>query len=105
LKIENPPFMPLVIEAWGSPILGEKRRISLAHYFEQEGDLIPGPEVEIRDDGWPIRALRASQALGYTQVTVYSPDGRTTCGAPVRLRDAMMTSRAISRWTMAISST
>ena len=34
LKIENPPYMPLVIEAWDSSILGEQRRMSVAHYFE-----------------------------------------------------------------------
>jgi hypothetical protein len=60
LKIENPPFMPLVIEAWDSPVLGEQRRISVAHYFEQGGDLVPDPEVEITDTDWPIRALRVA---------------------------------------------
>lgn len=60
--------MPLVIEAWDSPIAGEGRRISIAHYFESAGDLVPDPEVEIRDDGWPIEL---SQSMGYTQVTVY----------------------------------
>ena len=72
LKIENEPYMPLVIEAWDSPIPGEGRRISVAHYFESNGDLVPDPEVDIRDDGWPIEL---SQVLGYTQVTVYREDG------------------------------
>ena len=70
--IENGSYQPLVIEAWDSPIAGEGRRISVAHYFEQEGDLVPDPEVEIRDDGWPIEL---SQVWGYTQVTVYQEDG------------------------------
>ncbi len=68
LRLENPPFMPLTIEAWDSPIPGEGRRISVAHYFAEEGDLVPDPEVEIRDDGWPIEL---SQRDYYTQVTVY----------------------------------
>ena len=72
LTIENGGFMPLIIEAWDSPIAGEGRRISVAHYFESEGDLVPEPEVEIRDDGWPIEL---SQSMGYTQVTVYNDDG------------------------------
>ena len=72
LTIENGGFMPLIIEAWDSPIAGEGRRISVAHYFESEGDLVPDPEVEIRDDGWPIEL---SQSMGYTQVTVYNDDG------------------------------
>lgn len=86
LTIENPPFVPLVIEAWDSPIPGEQRRISVAHYFEQSGDLVPDPEVEITDTGWPIEL---SQALGYTQVTVYSEDGRTMHYAPESKRDVL----------------
>jgi len=37
------PFVPLVIEAWDSPIPGESRRISVAHCLEQGGDLVPDP--------------------------------------------------------------
>lgn len=73
LCVENEPYMPLVIEAWDSPIAGENRRISVAHYFEQAGDLVPDPEVEIRDDGWPIEL---SQRSFYTQVSWYEHDGR-----------------------------
>jgi hypothetical protein len=73
LRVENEPYMPLTIEVWDSPILGEGRRISVAHYFEQEGDLVPDPEVEIRDDGWPIEL---SQRDFYTQVSLYEHDGR-----------------------------
>lgn len=86
LKIENPPYMPLVIEAWDSSILGEQRRMSVAHYFEQEGDLVPDPEVEITDTGWPIEL---SQVLGYTQVTVYSEDGRTMQYEPESVRGVL----------------
>ncbi len=73
LKIDNEPYMPLFIEAWDSPIQGENRRISVAHYFESNGDLVPDPEVEITDDGWPIEL---SQSMGYTQVTYYEDDRR-----------------------------
>ncbi len=86
LTIENPPYMSLGIEAWNSPIPGEGRRISVAHYFEQNGDLVPDPEVEITDTGWPIEL---SQALGYTQVMVYSEDGRTLRFAPKAKRDVL----------------
>ncbi len=95
LRIENSPFMPLTIEAWDSPIPAEGRRISVAHYFpaesgrgassEQEGDLVPDPEVEIRDDGWPIEL---SQRDFYTQVTLYQPDG-TMLFAPQSKRDVL----------------
>ena len=85
VTIENGPYQPLVIEAWDSPIRGEGRRISIAHYFESNGDLVPDPEVEIRDDGWPIEL---SQVLGYTQVTVYREDG-TLLFAPRAKRDVL----------------
>jgi len=85
LRVENGGFMPLIIEAWDSPIVGEGRRISVAHYFESEGDLVPDPEVEIRDDGWPIEL---SQSMGYTQVTVYNADG-SMLFAPQAKRDVL----------------
>jgi len=44
LKIENPPFMALVIEAIGSGPLGSPA-ISIAHYGEQNGDLMRDPEM------------------------------------------------------------
>ena len=83
--IENGSYQPLVIEAWDSPIRGEGRRISVAHYFESNGDLVPDPEVEIRDDGWPIEL---SQVLGYTQVTGYREDG-TLLFAPQSRQDVL----------------
>jgi hypothetical protein len=44
LSIENPPYMRLVIEDIG---LGPNKRpaISVAHYFEQNGDLCQDPEM------------------------------------------------------------
>jgi hypothetical protein len=45
LKIENPPYMALVIEATPEPgPLGEPV-ISVAHYGEQNGDLMRDPEM------------------------------------------------------------
>ena len=45
LKIENPPYMALVIEAM--PELGPLKgvAISVAHYGEQNGDLMRDPEM------------------------------------------------------------
>lgn len=39
LRIDNPPFLPLVIERHGLSA-------SVTHYFEQNGDLIPDPDME-----------------------------------------------------------
>jgi hypothetical protein len=85
LKIENPPYVPLTIEAWDSPIAGENRRISVAHYFEQDGDLVPDPEVEMTDTGWPIEL---SQVAGFTLITVYREDGQMLF-APQSKREVM----------------
>jgi hypothetical protein len=39
VRIKNKPFMPLTIERHGS-------RVTLTHYFSQNGDLIPDPDME-----------------------------------------------------------
>jgi len=56
IRIENPPYMPLVIESWAvsDPFLGETRHISIAHYREQCGDLVADPEMELMDNGYPV---------------------------------------------------
>lgn len=41
IRIPNEPYMDLVIESWDSPLKGEGRRISVVHYYEQNGDLVP----------------------------------------------------------------
>lgn len=45
LKIENPPFMALVIEAVPEPGPLGSPAISIAHYGEQNGDLMRDPEM------------------------------------------------------------
>lgn len=48
VRIKCAPFMPLTIERHGS-------RVTLTHYFEQNGDLIPDPDMEfeiIADHIW-----------------------------------------------------
>jgi hypothetical protein len=44
IKIQNPPFQRLVIEAIGNGPRGLPM-ISVAHYFEQAGDLMRDPEM------------------------------------------------------------
>jgi hypothetical protein len=45
LKIENPPYMALVIEATPEPGPLKAPAISVAHYGEQNGDLMRDPEM------------------------------------------------------------
>lgn len=55
VRIPNEPYMDLIIEAWNAPesYNGEKRHISIAHYFVQNGDSIADPEVVIGEHGYP----------------------------------------------------
>ena len=82
LKLEHPVYMPLVIESWetGQPYRGEKRVVSVAHYFEQEGDLLADPEVLITDHGDPIHL---QQVVCFTQVMWLGPLG-TVCNDRAR---------------------
>ena len=48
LRIENEPFMPLVIEAWNT---GDGHIISVAHYYTQNGDAMRDPEVVMMNEG------------------------------------------------------
>lgn len=55
-KIECSGFMPLTIEKHGDQII-------VAHYFEQNGDLVPDPDVEFVDlggDDWLPVAIQHS---------------------------------------------
>ena len=45
LRIENPPYMPLVIEATPEPGPLGSPGISVAHYGKQNGDLMRDPEM------------------------------------------------------------
>lgn len=46
IRIENPPFMRLVIEHIGQGPRGLEM-ITIAHYCEQNGDLIADPDLEV----------------------------------------------------------
>jgi hypothetical protein len=45
LRIENPPYLPLVIEATPEPGPLGSPGLSVAHYGEQNGDLMRDPEM------------------------------------------------------------
>jgi len=61
IKIENPPFMALVIEAIGAGPLGTPA-ISIAHYGEQNGDLMRDPEMCFELSKPPLCSL---ELVGY----------------------------------------
>ncbi|MBV6498467.1 MAG: hypothetical protein CJBNEKGG_00689 [Prosthecobacter sp.] len=45
LRLENPPFMRLVIEVIGGPYPNGAYEVSVAHYGEQNGDAMRDPEI------------------------------------------------------------
>ena len=60
LRLQMKSYMPLVIERIGN-------MISVAHYYEQNGDLIADPDVELNFATWEPTAIQ--QVFGYTRVT------------------------------------
>lgn len=70
LRLEHEPYEPLVIEAWNAvpSYMGEKRHISIAHYYYENGDAIADPDIMMTDKGVPIDI---QQVLGYTRILDY----------------------------------
>jgi hypothetical protein len=60
LKIENPPYMALVIEAMPEPGPLNLPAISVAHYGEQNGDLMRDPEMCFELSKPPLSGLALS---------------------------------------------
>ncbi|MEK6986200.1 MAG: hypothetical protein AABX89_07450 [Candidatus Thermoplasmatota archaeon] len=48
LRSTSPPYMDLVGEVLERSADGRVQRVSLAHYYEQNGDLMADPEMEFR---------------------------------------------------------
>ena len=71
LRIENPPYLPLSIEAWDSPIAGENRRISVAHYFELPGVTHFAWDFAYRDASL-FRRVEAIRRNPYPERVVFS---------------------------------
>jgi hypothetical protein len=68
LKVPNPPWMDLVIEAHRLP--RGRRQVTVTHYREQNGDLIPDPDVELDGaDGTPVAlTIQGPDGPSYTHV-------------------------------------
>jgi hypothetical protein len=68
LRLDMPHFDRLVIERHGEVI-------SVSHYFEQNGDLIPDPDVELHYPSWIPTAI--TQCMGYRREKFIERDGKT----------------------------
>lgn len=69
LKLRQPNYDPLVVERVGT------YRISVAHYYEMNGDLVAEPDLVflVRDGQW--YAIECTQTLGYTNALDYNEQG------------------------------
>jgi len=74
-KFNNAPdtFMPLSVERLG------ENHYSVGHYFEQNGDLVPDPDLEfVRDSSGRWSVVAATMATGhYTRVAEFDDNGVT----------------------------
>ena len=79
LRVENPPWMTLVIEHIGVGPRGLPM-LSVAHYYEQSGDAMRDPDVEAEIatdglDGWRFLPVSYRQdGLGLLQTAVWQND-------------------------------
>jgi hypothetical protein len=80
LRIENPPYMALVIEATPEPGPKGLPALSVAHYGEQNGDLMRDPEMcfELGMDGGPhlTAFYYRNDYIGVEQWSRFIRDGR-----------------------------
>lgn len=88
LKIENEPYMPLVLEGIGTGPRGQ-RAISVAHYYSQNGDAMRDPEmcfeVATNDAGQIVELFPyyfLNDGMGIERECV-EPDGSDSEGRPV----------------------
>lgn len=68
VRFNMPHFDRLVIERHGE-------MINVSHYFEQNCDLVPDPDVELHYPSWIPNAI--TQALGYRREKFIERDGKT----------------------------
>jgi hypothetical protein len=68
LRLEHAPYEPLVIERTGP------QRISVAHYYEQNGDLIPDPDVVFYTGQGEWVPIEITDCFGHRSVATVDGD-------------------------------
>jgi hypothetical protein len=66
LKVENGPYLPLVIEKHGA-------EVSVAHYFTQNGDAMRDPEMTFLLPEWSPTSITQDPVGRYANVDEYDP--------------------------------
>ena len=93
LRLENPPFMRLVVEVIGGPYENGGYEVSVAHYGEQNGDAMRDPEITFlvvpsaEGTTWTPLTFENSY-MGYYQVVAEATrEGRLKVRNAALLRD------------------
>ena len=87
IKVINPPYMPLVVEYVGQGPRGLPL-VSVAHYFEQNGDMMRDPEIvfEVPARGtWEPVSIQ-QDPLGSHQEAVFRDDAGRLMARPGLVR-------------------
>jgi len=93
LRLENPPFMRLVIEVIGGPYPNGAYEVSVAHYSEQNGDAMRDPEitflVQPTDQGhaWSPLTFENSYLAAYQVVAVVTAEGLLQVRQPKQMQE------------------
>jgi len=69
LKVENKHYMDLVVERHGE-------RVSVAHYFEQNGDAMRDPEMEFILPNWTPAWIQQDPVGRYDEAISVGEDGK-----------------------------
>jgi hypothetical protein len=93
LRLENPPFMRLVIEVIGGPYPNGAYEVSVAHYSEQNGDAMRDPEITFlvvpaeQGTTWTPLTFENSYLSCYQVVASVTPAGLIEARDPALMRD------------------
>jgi hypothetical protein len=93
LRLENPPFMRLVIEVIGGPYPNGAYEVSVAHYAEQNGDAMRDPEITFlvvpaeQGTTWTPLTFENSYLSCYQVVASVSSAGLIEPREPALMRD------------------
>jgi hypothetical protein len=93
LRLENPPFMRLVIEVIGGPYPNGAYEVSVAHYSEQNGDAMRDPEITFlvvpaeQGTTWTPITFENSYMGTYQVVAVVNADGALQVRQPRQMQE------------------
>jgi hypothetical protein len=82
LRLENPPFMRLVVEVIGGPYPNGAYELSVAHYGEQNGDAMRDPEITFlvvpseQGTTWTPLSFENSYMGAWQVAATVTPEGR-----------------------------